>query len=124
MNIHPKKWLGLDISAASFEASTAEEGVAPDLHRPVHAFPRMPEGICACLAQAGEIVGVALESTGIYSQEAAAWLREAQPNLQVCVVNPMQVKAYGKSLSVRNKNDQVDARVIALFAASHRPKAS
>ena len=124
MNIHPKNWLGLDISAASFDGSTAEEGAAPDLHRPVHAFPRTPEGIRACLARVGEVVGVALESTGIYSQEAAAWLREARPGLRVCVVNPMQVKAYGKSLAVRNKNDAVDARVIALFAASHRPKAS
>lgn len=123
MNIH-RKWLGFDISASSFEASVAEEGAAPDLRRAVQGFPRTPEGIRASLAWAGPVVGVALESTGIYSQEAAAWLREAQPGLRVCVVNPMQIKAYGKSLAVRNKNDAVDARVIALFAASHRPKAS
>lgn len=123
MNIH-RMWLGLDISAASFDASFAEEGAAPDLRRPVQAFPRTPEGVQACLAWAGSLEGVALESTGIYSQEAAGWLREARLGLRVCVVNPMQVKAYGRSLAVRNKNDAVDARVIALFAASHRPKAS
>lgn len=123
MNIH-RMWLGLDISAASFDASLAEEGAAPDLRRPVRAFPRTPEGVQACLAWVGTVVGVALESTGIYSQEVATWLRAARPGLRVCVINPLQVKGYGKSLAVRNKNDAVDTRVIALFAASHRPKAS
>jgi transposase len=124
MNIRPTKWLGLDISAASFDAAVAEEGVAPDLRQSTHAYPRTPEGVSASLAQAGEVAGVALESTGRYSQEAAAWLREARPGLRVCVLNPMQVKAYGRSLAVRNKNDRIDARVIACFAASHRPKPS
>lgn len=123
MNIH-RKWLGLDISSTSFDASIAEEGTAPDLRRPVQGFPRTPEGIRACLAWAGTVVGVAMESTGIYSQEAAAWFRAARPGLRVSVVNPMQIKAYGKSLAVRNKNDAVDARVTALFGASHRPKGS
>jgi transposase len=36
----------------------------------------------------------------------------------------MQVKAFGRSLGIRNKNDRVDARVIANFAASNRPEAS
>jgi transposase len=124
MNIRPTKWLGLDISASSFDAALAEEGALPELRQSTHSYPRTQEGISACLAKAGEVVGVALESTGRYSQEAAAWLREARPGLRVCVLNPMQVKAYGRSLAVRNKNDQVDARVIACFAASRRPKPS
>lgn len=124
MNIRPTQWLGLDISAASFDAALAEEGALPELRQPTRAYPRTREGIATCLARAGEVAGVALESTGRYSQEAAAWLREARPGLRVCVLNPMQVKAYGRSLAIRNKNDQVDARVIACFAASRRPKPS
>ena len=124
MNIRPTKWLGLDISASSFDGAVAEEGGPPDLRQAVHSYERTRTGVQACLERAGEVVGVALESTGIYSQEAAAWLREARPGLRVCVLNPMQIKAYGRSLAVRNKNDRVDARVIACFAASHRPKAS
>ena len=124
MKIGPTRWLGLDISASSFDGALAEEGGEPDLRVTVHAFDRTRQGVMACLKQTGEVVGVALESTGIYSQEVAAWLREARPGLRVCVLNPMLVKAYGRSLSVRNKNDRIDARVIACFAASHRPKAS
>jgi transposase len=124
MNIRSTQWLGLDISASSFDGAVAEEGGAPNLRLAVHSHKRTREGVCACLKQAGEVVGVALESTGVYSQEVATWLREARPGLRVCVLNPMQVKAYGRSLAVRNKNDRVDARVIACFAASHRPKAS
>lgn len=124
MNIRPMQWLGLDISAASFDAALAEQGALPELRQPTRAYPRTREGIAACLARVGEVAGVALESTGRYSQEAAAWLREARPGLRVCVLNPMQVKAYGRSLAIRNKNDQVDARVIACFAAARRPKPS
>lgn len=124
MTIHPMKWLGLDISSSSFDGALAEEGGAPELRSDVHNFPRTRPGVQACLDQAGELAGVALESTGIYSQEVAAWLREARPGLRVCVLNPMQVKAFGRSLAVRNKNDRIDARVIACFAASHRPEAS
>lgn len=124
MNIRPRQWLGLDISAASFDAALAEEGALPELRQTTRAYPRTRDGVSACLAHAGEVAGVALESTGRYSQEAAVWLREVRPGLRVCVLNPMQVKAYGRSLAIRNKNDQVDARMIACFAASRRPKPS
>jgi transposase len=123
MNIQ-RKWLGLDIPAASFDAAIAEEGADPNLRLAARSYPRNAEGIRACLGESGTLFGAVLESTGIYSQEAAAWLREALPGLRVCVANPMQVKAYGRSLGVRNKNDKVDARVIAGFGASRRPKAS
>jgi len=36
----------------------------------------------------------------------------------------MQVRAFERSLALRNRNVAVEARVIALFAASHRPKSS
>lgn len=124
MNIAPTRWLGLDISSSTFDAALAEEGVKPEPRGDVHSFDRTRQGVLACLGRAGEVAGVALESTGIYSQETAAWLREARPGLRVCVLNPMQVKAFGRSLAVRNKNDRIDARVIACFAASHRPEAS
>lgn len=124
MTIHPTRWLGLDISAATFDATLGIEGAAPELRSDVTNYPRTRSGILACLGKAGEITGVALESTGRYSQEVAEWLREARPGLRVCVLNPMQVKAFGRSLAVRNKNDRIDARVIACFAASHRPEAS
>jgi len=124
MNIGQTKWLGLDISASSFDGALAEEGVKPDPRMDVHSYERTRRGVRACLKRAGEVAGVALESTGVYSQETAAWLREIRPGLRVCVLNPMQVKAFGRSLAVRNKNDRIDARVIACFAASHRPEAS
>lgn len=124
MTIGPRHWLGLDISASSFDAAVAEEGAIPEVRQRTCKFPRTPEGVQACLSWAGEVVGVGLESTGSYSQTVASWLRKAGPELRVCVLNPLQVKAFGSSLAIRNKNDQVDARVIAWFAASRRPKAS
>jgi transposase len=62
---------------------------------------------------------VCLESTGPYGERLSEFLHDNQ--IKVSVVNPMKIKHYAKSMLSRNKNDQVDARVIALYAEKMRP---
>lgn len=62
---------------------------------------------------------VCLESTGPYGEDVAEYLHGE--GIKVSVVNPMQIKHYAKSLLSRNKNDYVDARVIASYAEQKRP---
>ena len=62
---------------------------------------------------------VCLESTGCYSEPLAEYL--SQSGIKVSMVNPMQIKHYAKSILSRNKNDQVDARIIAAFAEKFQP---
>lgn len=63
---------------------------------------------------------VALEATGGYETVVAATLGAA--GLPVVVVNPAQVRSFGRALGQRAKTDPIDARLIARFAAMTRPE--
>jgi len=71
--------------------------------------------------QVTEPLHVCMEATNIYWEDIAQYLAEAGHT--VAVVNPAVVKAYGQSLSIRNKTDAVDARVLANFCRERRPEA-
>ena len=62
-----------------------------------------------------------LEATGVYGEAVAEYLYDA--GFVVSVVNPIQIKAFGKSAMVRTKTDGVDAVLIAQFCRAHRPPA-
>jgi transposase len=64
-------------------------------------------------------VHVCLEATGSYGEAVAEYLFDA--GHRVSVVNPMQIKAFGRSLLVRTKTDTVDAGVIAQFCRERKP---
>lgn len=63
---------------------------------------------------------VALEATGGYETVVAATLSAA--GLPVVVVNPAQVRSFGRALGQRAKTDPIDARLIARFTAMTRPE--
>ncbi|MGK7865621.1 IS110 family transposase [Falsiroseomonas sp. E2-1-a4] len=63
---------------------------------------------------------VALEATGGYETVVAATLGAA--GLPVVVVNPAQVRSFGRALGQRAKTDPIDARLIARFAAMTKPE--
>jgi transposase len=62
-----------------------------------------------------------LEATGIYGEAIAEYLHDQGHT--VSVVNPVQIKAYGRSAMVRTKTDDVDALIIAEFCKAQRPLA-
>lgn len=62
---------------------------------------------------------IALEATGGYETVVAASLGAA--GLPVVIVNPAQVRAFGRALGQRAKTDAIDARLIAAFVAATRP---
>lgn len=62
---------------------------------------------------------VCLEATGCYGDGIAEFLFEN--NIAVSVVNPMQIKNHARSLLTRNKNDKVDAKIIASYAEKFLP---
>lgn len=71
--------------------------------------------------QQATLLHVCMEATGVYWEAAAEYLVDR--GMIVSVVNPAQVKAFGKSRLVRSKTDKIDAQLIALFCAEHHPKA-
>jgi transposase len=75
------------------------------------------------LKQAGEQqVHIGMEATGVYSRSVAAVLSLYQ-QFTVSVINPAQIKAFGRAMLKRTKTDQVDAGVIREFVRSQSPSA-
>ena len=61
-----------------------------------------------------------MEATGVYHEGLAYALHEA--GAAVYVINPAQIKAFGKSLGVRTKTDKKDSMVIARYGATQQPR--
>jgi transposase len=66
-----------------------------------------------------EDVHVLMEGTGVYHQLAAETLYD--DGIKVSIVNPAQVKDFGRGLAVRTKNDTKDSYVLAQFGALVHP---
>jgi len=66
-------------------------------------------------------VHACLEATGTYSEELALYLH--QQGQIVSIVNPLQIKAFGQSELLRNKDDRPDAGLIRRFCEKQRPPA-
>jgi transposase len=112
--------LGIDISKADFHV---ELSVNEKLrHR---RFVNRKEGfteLCIWLARhKAESVHACLEATGRYGDELALHLHQA--GHVVSVINPAQIKAFGQSELLRNKDDRPDAGLIRRFCEKQQPAA-
>ena len=112
--------LGIDISKDSFHV---ELSVKEKLrHR---KFANRQEGfaeLCVWLAKHKTTpVHACLEATGPYSEDLALYLH--QQGHTVSIVNPVQIKAFGQSELLRNKDDRPDAGLIRRFCEKQQPPA-
>jgi transposase len=64
---------------------------------------------------------VVMEATGVYHEQAALVLADA--GVTVSIINPAQVKDFGRGLAVRTKTDGVDSFVLARYGALLKPVA-
>lgn len=64
---------------------------------------------------------IVFEATGGYEVPLAATLASAE--LPVAIVNPRQIRHYGRAIGQLAKTDRLDARLIARFAEDVRPAA-
>jgi transposase len=62
-----------------------------------------------------------MEGTGVYHEQAALALADAR--VTVSIINPAQVKDFGRGLAVRTKTDAVDSFVLARYGALLKPAA-
>ena len=109
--------LGIDISKDSFHVELSIND------KPRHRrFSNRPEGfaeLTAWLAKHQAMrVHVCMEATGPYSEAVALYLHEQGHT--VSVVNPVQIKAFGQSELLRNKDDQPDAALIRRFCEKQK----
>jgi transposase len=113
------KALGIDVAKQKLDVVLLDE------HQHVHSdvFPNSAQGfrtLQGWLTKHSAVgASVCLEATGQYSEPVALFLhREGYP---VSVVNPARIKAFAASRLSRQKTDQVDARLIALFSQTQQP---
>lgn len=109
--------IGIDISKQKFDA--AYRGAEGRWSQRV--FENNPKGFNELLRwlsqdRTGEL-HVVMEATGRYGEDLAHFFHGQ--GFDVSIINPAQIKHYGRSLLRRTKTDKADARLIAEFADRH-----
>lgn len=111
--------LGIDVSKAKLDCALR----LPSGKFRAKVVPNSPDGFAALLAwldtqQAGQ-PHTCMEATGVYWEAIAQFL--VAQGFTVSVINPVQIKSYGKSCLIRTKTDKVDAKLISSFCAERNP---
>ncbi|WP_392536322.1 IS110 family transposase [Legionella sp. 227] len=111
-------FIGVDIAKDKFDSALAIN------NRYKHAvFPNNKQGYQAFhkwLEQHTISPWVCMEATGHYSEGLADFLTEK--GIRVSVINPFQIKSFAKASLARNKNDTIDAKIIAQFGQRMEPR--
>ncbi|MFZ2169555.1 MAG: IS110 family transposase [Methylococcaceae bacterium] len=117
-------FLGIDVSKNKLDCSLILD-VSTNKRR-AKSINNSPAGIselltwCVKHQVAVQEIHAVMEGTGVYHETAALALTDA--GVTVSIVNPAQVKDFGRSLGVRTKTDGVDSFVLARFGALLNPK--
>jgi transposase len=109
--------VGIDISKKKFDVCM----LFPDGKALNRVFENDPEGFTDFLnfldQKDSGSCRIAMEATGCYGEDLARVLYDKGHT--VLVINPAQIKYFGKSRLSRSKTDKKDARLIADFALTH-----
>jgi transposase len=117
-------YLGMDVAKAKLNCCLLDDAEAK---RKAKTVENSKEGIAALLewtAKQGvsrQQLHVVMEATGVYHEQAALALADA--GVTVSIINPAQVKDFGRGLAVRTKTDGVDSVVLARYGALLKPAA-
>ena len=106
---------GIEVSAEELLIRLGRRGEL----QPLRSFSNTREGremVRRYLSEAGRVVRVCLESTGLYGLDLALLLSAAK-GLEVMVANPRAVRHFAHALMRRSKSDPIDATVLEQFAA-------
>jgi len=108
--------LGIDIAKNKFDVALLRDGKYK-----TKSFDNKASGFIALVLwleqRGGDTARICMEATGSYGDDLAKFL--FQKGYTVHVVNPIRIKKYGESELIRNKNDQIDAKLIARFCEKH-----
>lgn len=116
--------VGVDIAKHKFDCNLKD--TTSGRKTPLDQVPNDPSGFAqleAWLLKHGvdpQTTIVCMESTGIYGLDLLEWL--SARGWKVAMVNPYRIKAYSKSLGLRNKTDRVDAGCIGDFCDAQRAR--
>lgn len=109
-------WLGIDVSQASLDAHLLPSDEAWSVSNDAVGIKKL----LGRLKTAGNVL-VVMEATGGYQHEAAVALSRA--GAAVAVVNPRQVRDFGRATGQLAKTDRISAELLARFGERLRPEA-
>ena len=116
-------YLGMDVAKAKLDCCLLLDEAAG--RRKTKVVNNTKSGIADLLAWAAkqhvplDELHVVMEGTGVYHEQAALALADA--GVTVSIVNPAQVKDFGRGLAVRTKTDGVDSFVLARYGTLLKP---
>ncbi|WP_052955106.1 IS110 family transposase [Microvirga vignae] len=119
-------FFGIDVAKERLNCAVVVQG----RERPIgqKAFPNTLDGIERAVAWVAktsktELVEVhaVLEPTAAYHELAARLL--AAKGMTVSLVNPAQIRSFGRDMAVLSKTDRIDAVLLARYGCLTRPKA-
>lgn len=111
----PSIYVGIDVAKASLDVFAGSDHG----HR---RFEHNPDGLARLITWLRELRPrrIVLEATGGLERTLARRLLEAE--LPTAVVNPRQVRDFGRALGRLAKTDKIDARLLADYARLFRPR--
>jgi transposase len=120
MNTASKSVVGIDVSKSKLDVTLLADGKQKNkvVLNTKQGYKELAKWVERQGVQIAD-VHACMESTGVYSEPVAFGLLDL--GFKVSIVNPASVKGFGQSLNVRNKNDAVDACVIARFCVAIDP---
>lgn len=116
-------YLGIDVAKAKLDCTLLDPVTDKRKTKVVGNDKAGFEGLLAWLTKQGVAVGEVhgiMEATGVYHEQAALWLSDA--GMRVSVVNPAQVRDFGRGLAVRTKTDGTDSVTLARYGALIQPE--
>lgn len=118
-------YLGMDVAKAKLDCCLLLDDASNK--RKTKVISNNKSGIADLLTWIGKqqiapnALHVVMEGTGVYHEQAALALADA--GVAVSIVNPAQVKDFGRGLAIRTKTDGVDSFVLARYGALLKPAA-
>ena len=118
-------YLGMDVAKAKLDCCLLLDESAG--RRKTKVVNNTKSGIVDLLAWSAkqnvspEELHIVMEATGVYHEQAALAL--ADSGITVSIINPAQIKDFGRGLAVRTKTDGVDSFVLARYGALLKPAA-
>lgn len=118
-------YLGMDVAKAKLDCCLLLDEASSK--RKTKVVSNTQSGIVDLLVWVGkqhvspEVLHVVMEGTGVYHEQAALALADA--GVKVSIINPAQIKDFGRGLAVRTKTDGVDSLVLARYGALLKPAA-
>lgn len=112
------QFVGVDVAKDKFDAAVASNG------KYVHeCFINNQKGyrlFLKWLKKNSQSPWVCMEATGHYSEVIADFLY--QQRIRTSIINPLQIKNYARAKLTRNKNDKIDAIIIAEYSEKMSPR--